>query len=264
MSSEYVLKVLGCGTSTGIPIPGCKCEVCLSDNPRNTRMKTSVCVEAPSGARVLIDASTDLRHQALKWGVERIDAVLFTHAHADHVLGIEDLRPFNFLSGKSIPCFGTDRTLADIRKIFSYIFEPDPDYLGGSLAKLTLHEFAELEPLTVADIPFTPLPLGHGPLPVTGFRVGNLGYATDCNVIPDESKEVLRGVKTLIIDGLRYEPHKTHFTIPDAIAAAQELGVEKTYLIHMTHSVEYEAVSAELPEGVELSYDGLTIPFEIS
>jgi len=236
--------------------------VCTSPGPRDRRNRTSGLIRLEDGRSVLIDASSDLRHQALAWGVERVDAVLFTHTHADHILGVEDLRCFNWTTGNSIPCYGSASTLAEIRRFFQYIFEPDPDYQGGALARLSLHEIAELTPFKAAGLEVLPFGLDHGRTRVTGFRIGELAYATDCNSIPAPSREALRGVRYLILDALRMDPpHPTHFTIPEAIRVAEEIGAERTIFVHMTHSVDFESVSRELPAGIELAVDGLTFEF---
>lgn len=252
-------QILGCGTSTGVPIPGCRCSVCLSPHPRNKRSRTSGIVKLPNaaGSRILIDASTDLRMQALTHDIRRIDAVMFTHAHADHILGVEDLRGFNFIQQERIPCFGSAETNAELRRFYKYIFSPANDYEGGGLAQLTLHEISSGIPFSTCGVPVTPFLLWHGKMPVIGYRIRDFAYATDCSRIPEESMAILQGVTTLVLDGLRFEPHATHFTIPDACSVAQKLGVKKTYLTHTTHTIEYEAVSAQLPAGIELAYDGL-------
>jgi len=254
-------QILGCGTSTGVPVPGCRCAVCRSPDPKNKRLRTSAIVRAADGRTLLIDASTDLRQQALQHGVDRVDGVLFTHAHADHILGTDDLRSFNFILKRRIPCFGTAPTLAEIRRFFNYIFDPSPDYQGGALAQLDLHEIAPDTPFEAAGFTVQPFPLLHGATAVTGFRFGDLAYATDCNVVTPVARETLRGVRYLILDALRYEAHRTHFTIPEAIEVAQSIRAERTILVHMTHTIDYATVTAKLPPGVELGYDGLTLDF---
>lgn len=260
--STLKMTILGCGTSTGVPVPGCPCPVCRSGTPGNQRFRPSGLIHGAPQGNILIDATTDLRSQALRFGVERVDAVLYTHAHADHILGTDDLRVFNFVSKSSIPCFGDGNTLQALRSTFKYIFEPDPDYLGGMLAQLTLHEVAPLQPFTAAGVEIIPLPLRHGRMPVLGYRVGNLAYATDCNFVPEETKNALRGVEVLILDALRFKPHRTHFTIPESIALAAELGIKRTIFTHMTHDVDFYQVSATLPPNVQLAQDGLEIVFQ--
>jgi len=263
IKTENKLTILGSGTSSGVPMPGCDCLVCRSEHPGNHRLRTSALIEI-DGLNILIDASTDLRQQALKFGIKRIDAVLFTHSHADHILGLDDLRSFNFVQRESIPCYGTEKTLLDLKRCFHYVFDPDPLYKGGALPQLVLHTINEHGPLAIRgrDLSLSTFPLRHGEGKVSGFRVNNLAYATDCSDIPEKSRESLQGLEYLILDGLRFREHSTHFTIPKAIDVAREIGAKKTYLIHTSHEVDYVAVSKELPEGIELAYDGLTLPIK--
>lgn len=221
-------------------------------------MRTSAAIETESGEVILIDASTDLRHQALAHGVSRVDAVLFTHAHADHILGIDDLRIFNFVSRRQIPCFGSQQTLDGIRQTFPYIFNQSSEYEGGLLAQLELHEISHGTPFTVCGIEVLPFRLWHGKMEVFGFRIGTMCYATDCKTIPGSSLELLRGCETLVLDGLRFEEHKTHLTIPEAISIAESLEAPQTYLIHMTHTVDYRSINSALPPRIGLAYDGLS------
>lgn len=255
------IKVLGCGTSTGVPIPGCNCPVCTSGKPRNERMRTSSIITTEGGKHILIDATTDLRHQALKHGITHVDAVLFTHSHADHIFGIDDLRVFNYVQRSSIPCYGSTRTLGEIKRCFSYAFDPDERYEGGSLPELTLIPIDEETPFEVLGCRIQPFPMLHGKTPVTGFRFGELAYATDVNFLPPFATEKLRGVRYLFLDGLRFEPHPTHYTITEAQKIAEDLGVEETFLIHMSHTVDYDDASKKLRPGVSLAYDGLEFEF---
>ncbi len=256
-----ILKILGCGTSTGVPVPGCTCPVCSSPNPKNHRSRTSALIKVNNSFNILIDASTDLRWQALSWKIPSINAVLFTHSHADHILGIDDLRSFNYIQNSSIPCYGTIEAFKEIKRCFSYIFEPDQQYEGGLLAQLTLNPIDPQRPFNVGPVSVQPFKLMHGKLPVTGYRFGDLAYATDCNFIPDESKDMLRGIKVLVLDALRFEPHRTHFTIAEAINMAQELQAQSTYLVHMSHSVDYDVTTRNLSNNIFLAYDGLEIGF---
>ncbi len=258
-----ILKILGCGTSTGVPLPGCNCPVCLSGKGKNQRSRTSAVIMKDLAENILIDASTDLRSQCLTHNIRRIDAVLFTHAHADHILGTDDLRCFNYVSRNIIPCYGSATTFKRLIHFFDYIFEPDPDYMGGLLAQLTLHEIDEVTPFTICGIKIRPFKLMHGVTAVTGFRIGDVAYATDCKEIPEASRSVIRGVKFLVLDGLRNKPHRTHLTIDEAVALATELGAEKTYLTHMTHDLDYDELKSRLPAHIEPAYDGLEIPITI-
>lgn len=256
-----IFKILGCGTSTGVPLPGCECRVCTSADPKNFRTRTSALLRIDGRTNILIDAGPDFRMQALAARISSLSAVLFTHSHADHIFGIDDLKTINFIQKASIPCYGSLATLSGIRKTFSYIFDPKVRFEGGMKPQLDLHEIEETTPFVAGGITIQPFPLVHGSMQVTGYRFGNLAYATDCNQIPDVSREILKGVRTLILDGLRQEPHSTHFTIAQAIEVADSLGVERTLLTHMTHSVDYAETSANLPKHVALAYDGLEIEF---
>lgn len=225
------------------------------------RNRTAGYIQLASGHGILIDAGPDLRHQCLAHGVRRVDAVVYTHAHADHILGTDDLRVFNFTGKKRIPCYGTPTTLRQLQVIFPYIFDPDPSYAGGLVARLDTVSISTETSFDIEGLRFEPFPLPHGNVTVTGFRVGNLGYATDCKGISDRGLQVLAGVQHLFIDGLRWETHNTHNSIGEAIELARAVGAAKTYIIHTTHSIDYDETSATLPEGVELGYDGLRVEF---
>jgi phosphoribosyl 1,2-cyclic phosphate phosphodiesterase len=255
---EFTL--LGSGTSTGVPVPGCRCAVCTSPDPRNKRERTSGIVRLDDGRGILIDASPDLRSQALRWDVRSVDAVLYTHLHADHILGTDDLRSFNFVHQRRIPCFGTEDTLTGLKHTFAYIFDPAPDYTGGMLAQLDLVPIHGGSPIVILGHEFQTFLLPHCGLHVTGFRLGDLGYATDCKEVPEPARKILRGVKHLFLDGLRYEASRTHLTIPEAVEIAADIGADTTYLIHTTHTVDFDETSQRLPQGVELGVDGLTVP----
>lgn len=259
MRHRFIL--LGCGTSTGVPLPGCSCKVCVSQDPKNFRNRTSALLQLASGKNILIDAGPDLRHQALTYGIKHVDTVLYTHAHADHILGTDDLRVFNFLSKKSITCFGSQTTLRQLQASFPYIFNPNPHYKGGMVAQLELLEISNEGSFKIHDTLVEAFPLPHGDVTVTGFRFGELAYATDCKGFSGRARSVLEGVKYLFLDGLRWELHNTHNSIEEAIQLAHEVNAEKTFLIHTTHSIDYEEVSQQLPTGIELGFDGLTIEF---
>ena len=205
---------------------------------------------------ILVDTSTDLRTQALANDVRRVDAILFTHTHADHVFGIDDVRRFNQMQKAAIPCFADADTLANLRRIFSYIFEP-PKQVGGGLPQLTLFRIGG--PFSLGGVEVVPIPLFHGTLPVLGFRIGSFAYLTDCNRIPDASWPLLEGVQTMILDALRHKPHSTHFSLSEATAVVARLGVARAYFTHICHDLGHAVTCASLPPGMELAYDGLVL-----
>ncbi|HZF08875.1 MAG TPA: MBL fold metallo-hydrolase [Thermoanaerobaculia bacterium] len=248
------VTMMGSGTSTGVPVIGCTCAVCTSDDPRNRRLRPGLKLEMEGGV-VLVDTPTDLRLQALRFGLPRLDAVLFTHSHADHIFGLDDIRIFNFRQKHAIPCYGSAATLAAIRRVFSYAFEASQE--GGGKPQLDLIEVGA--PFSLLGQEVVPVPVWHGSLPVYGYRLGSFAYVTDCNRIPEESYRLLAGVEVLILDALRYRPHSTHFSIDEALAAAARIAPRRTVFTHMTHEVDHGAPLAPLPPGVEFGYDGLTL-----
>lgn len=243
---------LGTGTSRGIPVIGCQCRVCASTNPKNRRLRPSVLVQ--SEATVIIDTSVDFRIQMLQYDVRRLDAVLYTHAHVDHILGLDDVYPFNVRSGKAMPVYASPQTLRELRITFRYLFE---EKLYPGIPKVEL--FGINGAFQIGDLRFEPIEVFHGKMPVLGFRVDRFAYVTDVNFIPDESLEKLRGVEYLVLDGLRFRAHPTHFTLAEAAATAQRIGARQTYLVHMCHDVDHEEGNASLPESVQLAYDGMTL-----
>ena len=249
------ITFLGTGTSTGVPVVGCSCAVCTSDNPKNKRLRQSVKLET-NGRHFLIDTTPDLRLQLLRDPIPRLDFILFTHSHSDHLMGLDDIRPFNFRQREPIHAFANAKTAKAIRRAFSYIWnESQP---GGGKPQLELHEVED--PFTHAGVRIVPIPVAHGEWTILGFRVGNFAYITDTNGIPPSSMELLRGVEILALDGLRpAPPHPTHFTIDEAIAAARAVGARETYLIHLTHDIDHDAFETTLPEGFRLAYDGLVL-----
>lgn len=248
-----IITILGSGTSTGIPMVGCHCRVCGSDDPRDKRTRASILVQ--SGEKyILVDTSTDFRRQALREGLPRVDAVLFTHTHADHINGIDDLRGFHFLHRKLIPCYGSPETLRKAVATFGYIFD---GLLSEGYSPL-LEVFPVEEAFDLFDCHILPIPIQHGGYPSTGYRFGNVAYLTDCNFIPESSMELLDGLELLIIDALRYTPHPNHYNIEGALTVVERLRPRRTLLTHLTHEVLHQD-GERLPEGVEFAYDGMRI-----
>lgn len=251
---SFRVTLLGSGTSTGVPVIGCRCKVCTSTDPRNQRSRPGLLLQLPDRRTVLFDTSADLRAQALRVGLDRLDAVVFTHAHADHIFGLDDIRIFNFRQQAPIPCYGSHETLAAIRRAFSYVFEPGQE--GGGKPQLDLIEVRT--PFFLLGRQFVPVPVWHGEMEVFGYRIGNFAYVTDCNRIPEESLALLAGVEVLVLDALRYRPHSTHFSVSQAVEAAERVGAARTILTHMSHEVDHGAPEVVLPAGIELGYDGLS------
>ncbi|MBI4717207.1 MAG: MBL fold metallo-hydrolase [Planctomycetes bacterium] len=248
--------VLGSGTSHGVPMIGCRCAVCTSPDPRDRRTRPSLWVRAGE-TRLLIDTAPELRLQCLACGIDAVDAVLFTHHHADHVSGLDDLRRFNWLMRRIVPCYGTSRTLEALRRMFAYAFEPAADS-PHSRPQIELRPI-DTRAFEVEGVRVVPVPLLHGPMPVLGFRIGRFAYCTDCSAIADTSLELLTGLDVLILDALRRTPHPTHFNLEQAVAMAQRIGAGRTYFTHIAHELAHEATIRELPPGMALAYDGQRI-----
>ncbi len=235
---------------------GCDCAVCRSTDPRDKRTRPSIYLELDDDLRVLVDTTPDLRAQALRHEITRVDAILFTHAHADHVMGLDEVRRFNIISRRPMPGFADDRTIADLMRTFAYAFEPGAPK-GGGVPDLRLFQIAG--PFCLGRHDVTPVPLIHGPWQILGFRVGGLAYLTDCNGVPDSSLALLDGLHTLVLDALRRKPHPTHFTLEQAVAMARRIGAGQTYFTHIAHDLGHAETCAALPPGMALAYDGLTL-----
>jgi phosphoribosyl 1,2-cyclic phosphate phosphodiesterase len=235
---------------------GCDCATCRSNDPRDRRLRPSIYLEASGGPSLLVDAGPDLRTQALTHGIRRIDAILFTHGHADHILGLDDIRRYNYLQQRPMACFGDERTIADVRQTFAYAFDPRTQK-GGGLPRV--ETFVIAGPFCVGRQEIVPVPIMHGQRPILGFRAGRFAYLTDCSEIPDESWPLLAGLDVLVIDALRDRPHPTHFTVEQAIDASRRIGASRTYFTHMCHDLPHEATSARLPANMHLAYDGLIV-----
>jgi phosphoribosyl 1,2-cyclic phosphate phosphodiesterase len=263
------VTVLGSGTSHGVPMIGCECAVCRSADPRDRRTRPSILLQLdePSGAasssrvsgavrHVLVDTSTDLRMQALRHDIRRVDAVLYTHSHADHIFGLDDVRRFNVLQHSAVPFFADPRTAADLERTFAYVFARTTP-TGGGVPQLA--PFRVGGPFTLGGVEVGPVPLLHGRRLILGFRIGAFAYLTDCSAIPDASWPLLEGVEVLILDALRHRPHPTHFSVSEALDVVARLGPRAAYFTHICHDLPHAATCAALPAGVELAYDGLVL-----
>lgn len=276
---------LGTGTSAGVPLIACSCAVCTSTDPHDKRLRTGACLQFtdPSGQErtILIDTTPDLRQQALRAGLTRCDAILYTHNHVDHTFGLDDVRRFNAAQNAPIDVYAEAHTLGHLRRVYQHIFEAAHNINQSFVATLIAHELSADKPLDLFGVRFTPIRLLHGRLPVLGFRIEHqdpapkdsgpqdsgppssspfpLAYCTDVSAIPPESWRLLRGVKTLVLDALRPRHHPTHFTLDQAINVAQRIEAEQTYFIHMSHDLGHEATNAQLPEGMQLAHDGLVL-----
>jgi phosphoribosyl 1,2-cyclic phosphate phosphodiesterase len=248
--------LLGTGTSTGVPSVACDCETCTSTDPRDTRLRTSLLISSAT-TTIVVDTSLDFRQQMLRHRVMDIDAVVFTHHHFDHIGGFDDIRPYNFRHQRAMPVYGTADTIDVLRSTFPYAFglvRPT----GASVPSIDLIEISDA-PFTIGDVTMEPIPMLHGGMPVMGYRVGNVAYCTDTNLIPSTSLERLRDLDVLILDGLRWQPHPTHFTIDEALAIVEAVRPRLTYLTHVAHQVRHAEGDAYLPPHVRMAWDGLTI-----
>jgi len=265
------VQILGSGTSSGVPVIACSCAVCTSSDPKNYRKRSSIFVslsEEEVGSKtaprhILIDAGPDFRVQALEYKIPQIDAILFTHSHADHIFGLDDVRIFNFIQKSKIPVYADASTSDALLRIFNYCFHADQEYEGGGVPKLTLETITPGMNIMFGEFKVEVLKAFHGKMPVLGFKFGSFAYLTDCSEIPDDSSETLRGIPCLVLDGLRHRPHRTHLTISKAKDFALKQGVKKTYLTHLSHEIDHEPDNLKLrmdsDNKVELAYDGLII-----
>jgi len=249
------LVVLGVGSSAGTPVIGCDCATCTSNNPRNKRTRCSSAVIMPGGETMLIDTGPDLRSQALREGIKRVDAVFYTHTHADHIHGIDDLRAFCQLQRQQIPLYGNQATLDHIAGKFAYTLREPRDF--WDLPALSVNQISA--PLSLFGTQITPIPVKHGRSTILGYRIGNMAHLTDISEIPEASLALLQGLEVLLLDCLRYKPHYTHINLEQSLAYASLIKATDTYLIHMTHEMEYEALGSQLPPSVHVGYDGLRL-----
>lgn len=250
------LTFLGTGTSTGVPSIGCECETCTSDDPRDKRLRVSVLIEH-AGQSVLIDTSSDFRQQALRHKLKRLDAVLITHCHADHIFGLDDIRPLNFRHG-ALGLYANESAWVDIRRIFKYVFEPS--HFGGGLPQIVPHTVLPGAPFClIPDFQIIPLEVIHGRLPVMAYRCNDFAYATDLSEIPETTIELMRDLDVLVLDCLRFKPHPTHLWVEKALEYVDKIKPQRAFFTHIAHDVKHARDSAKLPDGVEWAYDGLSV-----
>lgn len=250
------ITVLGSGTSSGVPTIGCSCKTCRSDDPRDKRLRPSLLLEI-DGKTIVFDTSADFRQQMLRYDVQRVDAIVYTHHHFDHIAGLDDVRAYNFHTRSDMPVFALRETMEHLERTFPYAFTA-PLQLGGGVPMLQTH-IIDSEPFDVCGIQVQPIPMMHGKMAVNGYRVGRFAYCTDTNFIPDSSLTLLENLDILILDALRYHPHPTHFTVEEAIRMAQRIGARETYFTHIAHEIRHADLENDLPEGVFLSFDGLRL-----
>lgn len=252
------LVFLGTGTSTGVPLLGCDCSVCTSDDPKNSRTRSSIALGLPDGVLV-VDTTPDFRSQLLREGIGDVGSVFYTHAHADHIFGLDDLRTFSLRTGRPTPVFCDATVEARLRRSFDYAFaEPNGGYFV--VPRLQLHSLRPGESFDVLGARATPIPLLHGDLEILGLRVGDVAYCTDVKTIPESSRPLLEGLDLLILGALRRRPHPTHFNLEEALVEAERIGARRTLFTHISHEFDHETVQRELPQAVELAFDGLRAP----
>ena len=249
------ITFLGTGTSQGVPVIGCSCEVCRSVDYRDKRLRVSVHLQV-DGKSIIIDSGPDFRQQVLRERIKKLDALVFTHEHKDHTAGLDDIRAYNFSQNKDIPVFGEQRVLDQLQREFAYIFA---DYKYPGIPRVELNPIQN-EPFEVEGVPFTPIRVLHYKLPVFGFRVGDFTYITDANHISHEEKEKIKGSKVVVLNALRHEPHISHFSLQEAVNLLEELQPEQAYLTHISHLLgQHREVEPQLPDFIRLAYDGLQL-----
>ena len=256
VSDDVELLFLGTGTSAGVPMIGCHCDVCTSTDPRDRRTRPSVVISYRD-TRVLVDTTPELRLQCIANNVDHIDAIVFTHAHADHIMGLDDVRRFNYIKGGPLDVWADAKTHHTLDRCFAYAFKP-PD-LEQKVFRPHLVRRTIEGPFDINGVRWTPIPLMHGDMPILGYRVGNLAYCTDVSLIPERSFALLKGLDLLVLDALQYKKHITHFSVEQAIEASKRIGAKQTLFTHIAHSLPHELTNRELPDGIRLAYDGQAV-----
>ena len=252
------ITFLGTGTSTGVPMVACSCEVCTSTNPKDKRLRSSILVES-STTSFVVDTTPDFRYQMLRLNVKKLDAVLFTHPHKDHIAGLDDVKAFNFFGGKAMEIYANEMTEKALRREFMYVFDENK-YPG--IPEINLNQIT-LEPFAIGDVPVIPVLVWHLKMPVLGFRFGKFTYITDANRIDDTEKEKIKGSEAIVLNALRHKEHISHFSLSEAVAMTNELKVPNGYFTHISHQLGlHDEVNKELPEGIQLAYDGLQLSFQ--
>lgn len=252
------ITFLGTGTSQGIPFIGCPCPVCVSDNKKDNRLRSSILIETED-ATIVIDSGPDFRYQMLRARVNKLDAIVYTHGHKDHIAGLDDIRPYNFFTNKPVAIYATEETQEALRREYSYIFSL-PSYPG--IPQIVMHTIDAAATFSIKGIEITPIRVLHYKLEVLGFRIGDFTYITDANYISPEEMDKVRGSKAIVLNALRHEPHISHYTLTEAVEVARDLGAEDSYFTHISHQLGlHDVVDSELPAGMHLAYDGLVLEF---
>lgn len=249
------ITFLGTGTSQGVPVIACRCRICLSDNPKDKRLRSSILIEH-EGTTVVIDSGPDFRQQMLRAKVDHIDGLVFTHEHKDHIAGMDDIRAFNYIHNEKVNVFATLRVQDALHREFPYVFD---DYKYPGVPELEMHTIDD-QPFKIGNINLIPIKVLHYRLPVLGFRMGDFTYITDANSIPEESMSKIMGSKIVVINALRREPHVSHFTLEEAMRIIDKIGPEKAYLTHISHQLGLnDDVDAELPTNIQCAFDGMVV-----